>query len=288
MRSAVAALVAIFALAGADAAHALSFGTLASAVAVPGAGAPLASFEAHPDASAAASAASESEGAAAHAVADFAASGAAVAAAPGASAYAASLWTDTFTITHPSGAAGTARVAFDLVLSGTLDPGAAPGGFARASFRAVAGLAGEDSLFEDGFAALGVSAVFERACADVCDAPLTHASTPIRVETEFSWGVPFRFDALLELTAAGGASADFTQGAWLAAITLPEGAALHAASTHAYAALLHTPVPEPSTALLLLLGLAPFARTPRRRAHGSARSRARPPAKPRRPRPPQR
>lgn len=254
-------------VAGAGAAQALSFGTLSTGLIVPpGGGAPVQALEAYADVPPALSSADLTSGAsAAGALSIFGSAHAYVVTEPGADGYAASLWTETFTFTPTSGATGAATAYFDFLLSGTLDPGAAEGGRARVSLRAIAGLSGEDSIFEEGFSALGLSYVEQVVCDGGCDDPISLDRVPFRVAVEFEWNVPFRFDALLELAAANGGRAQFSPSAWLDGIALPEEAAVHGASGWSYDDLAHVAapdmpvVPEPGTALLVAIGVGALA-----------------------------
>jgi hypothetical protein len=206
-------------------------------------------------------------GSSATALTPFGSNHAAVQTVAGVSAYAASLWSETFTITSTLGATGPAYAGFHMSFAGSLDAGPNLGGWAQVALHA---LVGSDTSGEIG---LAPSVVFGSAVTELsescglggddlpsagCAPDVLGTNGLLDLGTTFSYGTPFRFDVLLEALARNGGHADFAPSGWLAQIDLPPGAEIGAASLWDYSDLVAT-VPEPGTALLCALGLAGLA-----------------------------
>ena len=189
----------------------------------------------------------------------FGSNHAAAISAPGASSHAASLWSETYTITSLWGATGSAAVSFELMFAGVLDAGSSAGGSAQMTLRALTGT-GEDAAdpLLPGEVAGNAEVSFLESCAEArasCSSEPVPTRGALGLETGFEYGAPFRFAMLLETRAADGGRADFAPSAWLERILLPDGAVLRSASGWEYGDV-EARVPEPGTIWLLALGLA--------------------------------
>lgn len=266
-------VMAVFAVALSQRANAASFGTASWAELSPYANQASANAnEMMTDVSPATSSASLADGgSSAAALTPFGANHAAVASQPGTSGYAASLWSDTFTITNGD-ATGSASITFRLAFAGTLDAGSAIGGWSQFALRALVGTgtSGDTGLapaLVHGAAAVDLVRSCELDGDDLpsadCASGAFEAGGSLVLETEFAYGTPFRFGVLLEALAHGGGVADFGSGVWLTRVDLPNGASLSAASGWDYDGVV-AQIPEPGTALLCALGCAALA-TRRRR-----------------------
>jgi hypothetical protein len=252
MRMRWSLLLGVWALgaSSADPARAASFGT-ASLVAIGGA---LVEQAINDDAPAATTASLVDGAAEASAASEIGANHAAVASASSAPVFAASSWTDTFTL---SGAAGSGPLEIRLRVHGTLDAGTAPGGHADVTLRSFVGLPGPD----DALAPSIMLAAAALSAFDACDAEAAACADPaatiddvLVLQAIVPYGVPFRLVVVLEANAWTGGSASFAESARLARILVPDGASLAAASGVDYAL-----VPEPGTLLLLASALAALA-----------------------------
>jgi hypothetical protein len=205
-------------------------------------------------------------GSSAVALTPFGVNQASVASQPGTSAYAASLWSDTFTITNDD-ATGTANVGFHLAFGGTLDAGSGIGGWSQFTLRALVGTG------TSGDTGLAPAIVLDAAAIEAseacgldgddlpsagCIAGVVDASGALDLETAVVYGTPFRLVVLLEALARDGGVAEFAPGGWLTGIELPAGASFSAASGWNYSGVV-AQVPEPGTALLCALGCAALA-----------------------------
>lgn len=260
--------MAAFAVALSQRADAASFGTASWAELSPYGDQPSVHVdETVADVWPATSSASLADGASsAAALTPFGANQASVASQPGTSAYAASLWSDTFTIANGD-ATGTASVGFHLAFAGTLDAGSAVGGGSQFVLRALVGTGTSgDTRLAPAIVLDAAAAEWVESCeldgddlpSAGCAAGVLDASGVLDFETEVSYGTPFRFAVLLETLARNGGVADFAPSGWLTGIELPAGASLRAASGRDYSNLA-AQVPEPGTALLGALGFAALA-----------------------------
>ena len=195
------------------------------------------------------------------AITPFGANDATVISAPGTTAFAASRWTDTFTLTSSTGATGSAHLVFRIGLRGALDAGAVAGGYAQVALRSYLGLPGPDDALVPSIVLGAANLVRDDRCDGgglLCDPSPVAMDELLVIHADVPYDTPFRFGVLLETIAWGGGSADFEPSSGLRLVTMPSGGWLTSASGSGYSDCFEV-VPEPGTLGLVGTGLAALA-----------------------------